>query len=156
MWNVTPAPAPAATPSPTASREQPIKLGRILILIPAGLEIGQSEQHVSVTRNVGLTPADQILAFQFPANVINRERQRTSKQISPIKANSFFWGMMANSDLVRVSPFCRSANIDGADWLTPTSRASSLNPGGHWEDLRYAYQPPMSSEPAKRRAREVP
>jgi hypothetical protein len=94
--------------------------------------MGQGEQHVNVTRSVEFAPANQILALQFAANVIDRERQRTSKQISPIEANSLFCGMVADSDLVRVSPFCRSANIDGVSWLAPTSRSSSLNPGGHW------------------------
>jgi hypothetical protein len=83
--------------------------------------ISDSKKHITMTRSAGFTPANQILAFQFPANIINRERQRSSDQTSPLKAHSSFCGMMAGANLVRIPPFRRSANVDGADWLTPTS-----------------------------------
>jgi hypothetical protein len=92
----------------------------------SSLTIGDRE-HVSMTRSAGSAPANQVLAFQLPANIINRERKRSGDQISPIKSHSFFCGMMASSDFVRISPFRRSANVDGVDWLPPTSRPSSLN-----------------------------
>jgi hypothetical protein len=41
----------------------------------SALTIGDREQHISMTRSAGFAPANQILAFQFPANIINRERK---------------------------------------------------------------------------------
>jgi hypothetical protein len=51
----------------------------------------------------------------------HRERKRSRDQISPVEAHSFVYVMMASADFVRTYPFYRSANVDGADWLTPTS-----------------------------------
>jgi len=104
-------------------------------------------QHIGMTRSAGFTPANQILAFQFPANITDRERKRSSDQISPIKGHGFFCGMMACSKFVWVSPFRRSANVDSFDWMPPASRSSPLDSRWHCEDLRYAYLPPISPIP---------
>jgi hypothetical protein len=82
---------------------------------------GLGKQHISMTWSAGFAPANQVPVFQFPTNIINGERQRSGDQISPIKGRSFFCGMVTNSELVRISPFCRSANVDSVDWLSPTS-----------------------------------
>jgi hypothetical protein len=36
--------------------------------------IGDREQHITMARSGGFTPANQILAFQLPANIVDRER----------------------------------------------------------------------------------
>jgi hypothetical protein len=87
----------------------------------AWVRIGHIKQHISMTRSARFAPANEILAFQFPANIINRDRQRPGDQISPIKGHGFFSGMIINSDLIRISPFRRSANENGVDRLTPAS-----------------------------------
>jgi hypothetical protein len=38
---------------------------------------------------------------------------------------------LASADFVRISPFRRSANVDGVDWLSPASGSLPLNPWGH-------------------------
>jgi hypothetical protein len=49
--------------------------------------------------SAGSTPANQIRALQFPANIIERERKRSGDQIYPIKGHGFFCGMMASPTL---------------------------------------------------------
>jgi hypothetical protein len=38
------------------------------------LAISDDKRHIGMTRSAGFTPANQILAFWFPANIINRKR----------------------------------------------------------------------------------
>jgi hypothetical protein len=79
----------------------------------------------------GITPADKISSLEFPANVSNREAKRTGEQIPPVKSHCFFCGLIANRGLVRVSPFCRSANVDSVGRLAPPTCSSPLDSGGH-------------------------
>jgi hypothetical protein len=71
-----------------------------LQLGPIGPIRRDGKKHIGMAWSAGLTPANQILAFQFPANIINRERKRSSDQISSIKHHGFSCGLMAVSDLV--------------------------------------------------------
>ena len=70
-----------------------------------------AKQHVGMRRSAGFAPANQISSLKFPANIINREGQRSSDQISPIESHGFFSGMVTNSDLVRIASMATSLFI---------------------------------------------
>jgi hypothetical protein len=89
--------------------------------ILSDLAIGHGKQHIRMTWSAGFAPANEILAFQFPANIINGERKRSGHQISSIMCHGFFRDMLTSSDLVRISPFRWSANVDSINRLPPAS-----------------------------------
>ena len=43
------------------------------VKLPA-IAISDGKQHIGMTRSAGFTPANQILAFEFPANILDHER----------------------------------------------------------------------------------
>jgi hypothetical protein len=60
----------------------------------------QGKKHISMTRSAGFTPENQILFFQFTANIINCEREQSSDHVLSIEGQGLFCGMMVSADLV--------------------------------------------------------